>query len=702
MKSNNKGLLLMTGLIALLSHVGPLHAKAKQAASQAPNIVFLLSDDQRWDAVGYAGNPVIQTPHLDQLAKNATVFENAFVTTAICMASRASILTGQYVRTHGVNDFYTVFTDEQMAATYPALMRDAGYYTGFINKWGIGVTVENTDRAADLFDYWAGVARQSNFWHERDCKYVLHDGITDKTNNICSCPADRHGKAGPEVRRGKHNIQDPIHLETEIIPNKIRQFLESRDKSKPFHLSISFKSPHSPYDYDPRFASSYEGVRMPMRPSVTSGAALQMGHARKSLAADQYLELVGQAEDVNGGLQNIIRDYYRLLNGMDYAVGELVAALEEAGVADNTIIVFTSDHGYLLGEHGLGGKWLPYEESIRVPFFIYNPLSPVARRSSEHVLNIDVAPTLLEMAGLDIPPQMEGKSLVPLLENPNPSRPFREEWFYEHLYDAQGRIEPTEAIVRRDFKYIKFVNHADPASEELYDLKNDPYELNNLAQSPEHLPILDEMRSSLRKWRQDLEPSPEAVPMDLIFEDDFDRPDSGPTRNGVEIGANYLIPGPPLQLRNGAITGGSAAAPTSLLIHTGLPLDRNAFSISADVEIRSPESGEAGLVFNFQDKDNYYFARIREKNLQVRRRVDGKASVILNVDAGVQPGKVYHLSVSSTAPHRFEIRLQGDSVDLRRTVQDSQTCFSGGFAGITTSNHTDLGVDNLKIATRRQ
>jgi arylsulfatase A-like enzyme len=683
--------------ITLAGISGIASSLTAKGVQQAPNIVFLLSDDQRWDAVGYAGNPVIQTPHLDQLAENATVFNNAFITTSICMASRASILTGQYVRTHGVNDFFTVFTDEQMAETYPVLLRKAGYYTGFINKWGIGDSVENTNLAAGYFDFWAGVAHQSNFWHERDCNFVLHDGITDKTNNICDCPPDRHGRAGPEVRHGKHTLKDPIHLETEIIPMKVRQFLESRDTNKPFCLSISLKSPHNPYDYDPIFTDYYVDVPMPLRPNVSLEAALAKGHARNSLAANQYLNGVRQAEDVDGYLQNRIRDYYRLISGMDHAIGELLAALREAGVTDNTIIVFTSDNGYLLGEHGLGAKWLPYEESIRVPFLIYDPRSPVRQQSSEHILNIDVAPTLLELAGLDVPAGMEGKSLLPLLENPSPKQPFREEWFYEHLYDAGGRIEPTEAIIRRDFKYIHFANHSDAASEELFNLENDPYELINLAQCPEHKPILNEMRTSLLRWHERLNPSVASVDMDLIFEDDFNRPDTGPTRNGVDIGFEYAIPGSHLQLLNGAVTGGQTVARAAYLIYTGLPLHADAFRIAADVMTGELSGREVGVVFNYQDSDNYYFARIQDSNLQVRRRVAGRVSVMLNVDLGIQANSIYRLSVTSIASHRFDIRFHGGTIDFSRTVVDSQGHFKGGFGGIIISNHADPSVDNLKI-----
>ncbi|MCH7535888.1 MAG: sulfatase-like hydrolase/transferase, partial [Bacteroidetes bacterium] len=238
----------------------------KGNADNPPNILFILTDDQRWDALGYTGNKVIQTPNLDKLAAQGTYFENAFVTTAICCVSRASILTGQYARFSGVMDF---FTPIQLETTYPRYLREGGYYTGFIGKWG---TLEKDTNyfmeATDLFDFWAGSMRQSNYWHERDCNFVLNNGTSEKRDFFCDCPPDARGRRGEDIRSGKANIKDPVHQETYVIPSKVRKFLDQRDKDKPFCLSISFKAPHAPWgDYDEKFQKYYEGVPMPVASS---------------------------------------------------------------------------------------------------------------------------------------------------------------------------------------------------------------------------------------------------------------------------------------------------------------------------------------------------------------------------------------------------------------------------------------------------
>jgi arylsulfatase A-like enzyme len=475
------------------------------SAADRPNIVFILTDDQRWDSLGCYGNPVIQTPNIDRLAENGTLFTSSFVTTSICMVSRASILTGQYARRHGIHDFFATFSSSQMEKTYPVLLRESGYYTGFIGKWGIGNTVEATNLGAEYFDYWAGVSHQGNYWHERTCNHVLHDGIHDKTNNVCDCPPQQRGNrtvSGPDVRFGKGSIKDPVHYTTEVLPGKFRGFLASRDSHKPFCLSISFKEPHNPYDYHPKFETLYKNTPMPIQLNATLEAAENMGYARRSLSADNGLEYV-KNQEVNGKFQDTIRQYYRLVTAADEAVGHLLQALEDAGLSHNTVIIYTADNGYMLGEHGLHGKWLPYEESIRVPTIFYDPRSSKKQRSPETVLNIDMAPTMLDLAGVEIPATVQGKSMLPLMKNPQPQEPFRTEWFYEH-HHGSPRIQPTEAVISGEWKYIKYLNYEDAGSEELYQLSSDPYELTELSGNPEFNDVLRRLRGRMATYRETL------------------------------------------------------------------------------------------------------------------------------------------------------------------------------------------------------
>jgi len=476
--------------------------KSRDTREKPVNILFIFTDDQRWDALGYAGNSIIQTPNLDALAAGGTYFDNAFVTTSICCVSRTSVLTGQYARHSGVQDF---FTPIELETTYPRYLREGGYYTGFIGKWGtLELDTGYFKKAADLFDYWAGSMGQSNFWHERECNFVLNNGTTEKHHFLCDCPPDARGFCGEEIRVGKVNITDPVHQETYVIPRKVSSFLDQRDPDKPFCLSISFKSPHGPWgDFDEKFSQSYEGVPMNIAASVTEEEAMgQPEFLRVSLNGIRNMEKIRTVFDVEGAIQNSMRDYYRLINGMDQSVGDIIKELKERGLYHNTVVVFYSDNGHFMGEHGFSGKWLMYEESLRVPGFIFDPRDPKGRvRSQEMVLNIDLAPTILDLAGLEIPSHMDGKSLVPLLEDPD--LPFREDFFYEHLYrhmEDYSHIERSEGIRTREWSYIHYINQEGPASEEFYNIIEDPLQLNDLSEEERTMELLSQLREKKRDY----------------------------------------------------------------------------------------------------------------------------------------------------------------------------------------------------------
>ena len=189
----------------------------------APNILFILADDLRADAVGYDGNDIVQTPNIDHLARKGVVFDSAYVTTPICAVSRASILSGQYAIRNGVDDFSTPIN---LGDSYPSVLQKNGYYTGFMGKWGIDAgNKKYMKKVAQSFDFWAGCYNQSNFFHEETCRWVQHDGIHDRGNFLCDCPPDLNGRKGEEVRTGFANMKKPIHLETVIIPRKMEMFL---------------------------------------------------------------------------------------------------------------------------------------------------------------------------------------------------------------------------------------------------------------------------------------------------------------------------------------------------------------------------------------------------------------------------------------------------------------------------------------------
>jgi arylsulfatase A-like enzyme len=515
------GILLVA--VAVLATCHRVHARA--ADPQPPNIILLLADDMRADAMSCAGNPVLPTPELDRLARQGTRFTDAFVTTAICCTSRASILTGQYARRHGVNDFATPLRD--LNATYPMRLKAAGYYVGFAGKWGVGDT--NGDwfgRCARAFDFWAGDVGQSSFWHERNCNYVRNNGTTDREHFQCDCPAAARGAEGVDPAAGGGNfyfrtgdepmldsggphptLRDPVHTETVVFPRKLRQFLDARPDGRPFCMSFSFKSPHAPWDgYDAPFATAFAGQDLPKTPTVSlDDARRQPPFLRQSLASRFGMAMV-ERDELRLREQ---RKYYRLILTLDAAVGEIRRELERRGLAGDTVIVFTSDHGHLLGEHGFFGKWTMFEESIRVPMIIADPRVAEAgrgRTSAALALSIDVAPTLLDLAGVDVPESMQGESLRPLLSDPD--APLRDEFFYEHLYahgpQPPSHIERSEGVRTRDWKYVAYPDQSGPAGEQLFDLRSDPMERADLAADPARAERLAAMRAAAAGYRQSL------------------------------------------------------------------------------------------------------------------------------------------------------------------------------------------------------
>ena len=434
-------------------------APRSECERSRPNILFLLTDDQRWDTLGCAGHPLLKTPHIDRLAASGVLFTNTFVTTSICPSNRACILSGQHMRTHGVRGFQESLPPGAFRETYPALLRDAGYRTGFIGKYGIGDTETGLWYPASQFDYWRGFEGQGNYFQELGEKQV-------------------------------HS--------TRLITRQAVEFLRGCSKDRPWCLSISFKAPHHPWsEYDPEFASLFEGEAMPLAASATDAAEkAQPEFIRESLAGSRSW---GWS---HSRLQEWIRYYYRLVAGVDVAVGRIMAELAERGMAAQTVVFYTSDNGYMLYEHGLLGKWLMYEESIRVPMIVLDPRLPRERRGhrcDEMVLSIDCAPTMLAMAGLSPPESMQGLDLSLLLGGQRVD--WREDWFYEHTFtEPPPRYIPSSQGVRTaGWKYVRYVDQ-DPHFEQLFDLASDRLEMTNLAGEPGCAEMLDRLRRRLRDW----------------------------------------------------------------------------------------------------------------------------------------------------------------------------------------------------------
>lgn len=424
--------------------------------STPPNIIFLLTDDHRWDALGAMGNRIIITPNLDRLSGDGILFTNAYVTTSICAVSRASILSGQYLSRHGIGDFNTSFSPGALAQTYPAMLKSAGYTIGFIGKYGVG---NPEDQPVELYDYWAC-----------DPKFQPDYEMADSAGNY-------------------------LH-HTDKVGEDVLEFLEKYGAEGPFCLSVSFKAPHvqdtDPRQFipHPRYLPLYSGDSITPPPTADPRyweALPDFFRTEENIARERWHMRFARPDQY----QESVRNYYRLLTGVDDVVGRMLEKLAELGLRDNTVIVFTGDNGFFLGEHGLAGKWYGYEESIRVPLILHSPAladSLKGFRSEIIALNIDIAPTLLSLARIPVPEHMQGMDLLAMIADPDLRRG---DFFYEHTFMGSPGIPSQEGVVSLNMKYMKFFEHD---YEQLFDLTRDPGETINLALNPDYADLLERMR----------------------------------------------------------------------------------------------------------------------------------------------------------------------------------------------------------------
>jgi arylsulfatase A-like enzyme len=352
-------------------------AKATQSATKRvpdrrPNFVVLITDDQRWDSLGCAGNTILKTPQIDALAAGGVRFRQSFTSSAICMSSRASILTGLYTRCHGIDSFQKPLPAPLLEGSYPLLLRKAGYRTGFVGKWGLGGTLPSGS-----FDYFTGYSGQGRYFAPGSTRHLT-----------------------------------PIQADQAV------EFLRGCRKDEPFCLSVSFKAPHvqdegrnqpgiyAKYPYDRALESLFQDATIP--PPRTRDLTPMPAFL------DKTINRTREAPDFSPeNYQEAMKALYRLLTGVDQAVGRIMDALRELGVEDNTVIVYSSDHGSFYGEHGFGGKWLMLEEAIRTPMIVCDPRLPRALRGTQRddmVMNIDIAPTLLDLAGIAAPGARSGST----------------------------------------------------------------------------------------------------------------------------------------------------------------------------------------------------------------------------------------------------------------------------------------------------
>lgn len=445
---------------AAFSSLAARRAPARDAAP--PNFVVIITDDHRWDMAGFAGHPILQTPEMDRLAAGGVHFRNAFVTTPICCTSRASILTGMHARSHGVHDFSTPLAPEDMARTYPALLHAAGYETCHIGKYGVGGTPPAALGVRPL------PPGKEPFFREVDGE-----------------------------RR---------HV-TRITADMATDFITAVPMGKPFCLTVGFDAPHShdyarrPYPPEPECESLYRDVAVPPQPHSSCGDYEALPDFLKNSEGRMRW---GVRFCTPNFYQESMRDVFRMITGVDRAIGRIRTALDAAGVADNTVILLIGDNGTFYGERGLAGKWYAYEESIRVPLVLFDPSLPEDMRGhalDPMALNIDLAPTIAERAGLAVPETMQGRSLLELARGENPGD-WRKDWYFEHLF-KHPLIPRSEGIRAEGWTYIRWVDTA-PVMEELYDLAADPHETRNLASDPAHAERLEALRARWAACRRTL------------------------------------------------------------------------------------------------------------------------------------------------------------------------------------------------------
>ena len=427
-----------------------LAAMAGTAATPRPNLVFILIDDLRWDDPGCAGHPFARTPNIDRLAREGAMFRNAFVTTPLCSPSRASFLTGQYVHNHGITDNTARGPQSHKLKTWPQALQRAGYHTGFVGKWHMG----NDDTPRPGFDHWVSFPGQG--------AYV--DPVLNE-----------QGKAAPV--RG---------YMTDILTDRAVAFVERA--RAPFCLYLAHKAVHPDLVQRDDGSVVGEGVFLPAERHRSLYADAQPPRrpnwGRRPEGKPALLRSIPGVKPLGpdtGTDDETIRNRLRMLAAVDEGVGRALESLERAGRLEDTLIVFTGDNGYFYGEHGLSvERRLAYEESIRMPLLMrYGRLIRPGSRIDQIALNIDLAPTMLDLAGTPPAGPMDGRSLAPLLRGQ--ARAWRRSFLIEHYSD---KVFPRmtnmgyRAVRNERWKYIRYTDLT--GMEELYDLRSDPYEMRNV------------------------------------------------------------------------------------------------------------------------------------------------------------------------------------------------------------------------------
>ncbi len=441
------------------------------AADRRPNILYIMADDHAAHAIGAYGSRINKTPHLDRLAREGMRFANCFVTNSICTPSRAAILTGKYAHINGVPVFNRFDGSQPTLAKY---LQKAGYHTGMIGKWHLG-----SDPTG--FTWWNILPGQGAYHNP----VFIEMGTRKKHTGYC----------------------------TDLIVDFSLEFLKKRPKDKPFFLCCHHKAPHRPWQPDEKHRKKWADVQVLEPATFDDDYATRSDAAREAtMRVDRDLTATDLKQKPPAGLsgqalkkwkyQRYMRDYLACVEAVDDNVGRLLDYLAKEGLADDTLVIYTSDQGFFLGDHDWYDKRFMYEESLRMPFLVRWPGKIKAGQVSDGmILNVDFAPTLLDAAGLKVPADMQGRSFLPLLRGERP-RDWRTSMYYRYYhYPQHHRVQPHYGVRTERHKLIYFnkINQW-----ELFDLKNDPHEVKNLYHDPAHAGTVKTLKTELYRLKKEL------------------------------------------------------------------------------------------------------------------------------------------------------------------------------------------------------
>lgn len=471
--------LLFQGLTAL-----PQTKDVQKKPKKPYNVIFILSDDHRYDFMGFMNKiPGLQTPNMDRMAREGAHLQNAFVTTSLCSPSRASILTGEYAHTHTIVDNNA--TMPPGLTFFPEYLQKQGYQTGFFGKWHMG---EKDDQPEPGFNQWVSFKGQGVYYNA--------------TFNV----------NGKEVKQAEGSYT------TDRLTDYTLDWLNSLKKGQPFFAYLSHKGVHAEFEPAKRHEGIYKDMPVITPPSMyltATDSSKRYGQETKPSTTVNLKDIPewvrkqryswhGVDYMYNGQIKfdDFYRHYGETLLSVDESIGRVMAWLKEKGLEENTLVIYMGDNGFQFGEHGLIDKRDMYEASMRVPLLAWSPsIIKPATKVPQMVLNIDIAPTVLELAGISKPKQMQGVSFLPLLKQEKIGS-WRDKVFYEYYWEWAFPQTPTMFGVRTDrYKYI--FNQGVWDTNELYDLQEDPHEMNNLIRDPKSQPIAKALKKELWDWLQE-------------------------------------------------------------------------------------------------------------------------------------------------------------------------------------------------------